>query len=171
MSTTKIHPTRQTGHPSLVLTRVFDAPRSLVFAAWTQPERMMQWWGPKGFTCPVCKIDPRPGGEYLNCMRSPDGREFWSKGVYRRIVEPRRIVCTDTFADKKGNRVSPEHYGMSPDWPQETLIKVTFTEYAGRTRIMLQHSPIKPGRDRDMCRQGWDESLDKLANYLAKEKD
>jgi uncharacterized protein YndB with AHSA1/START domain len=153
---------------ALVITRFFDAPRDLVFKAWTEPERLMRWWGPKGFTSPVCKIDLRPGGVYLNCMRSPEGKDYWSQGVYREIVRPERIVCTDTFADEKGNKVSPQQYGMNPDWPDEMVISVTFTEHSGKTRFTLHHSPMKPGPDRDMCEQGWNESLDKLEDYLAK---
>lgn len=170
MGKTKIHPVEQAKEQTLVITRVFDAPRKLVFGAWTEPERVMRWWGPKGFTTPVCEIDLRPGGVYRSCMRSPEGQEFWGQGVYREIVEPERIVCTDTFADEKGNTVSPEHYGLSPDWPAEALIAVTFTEQAGKTKLSLKHSPLPAGRERDQCRQGWEESLDKLADYLAKER-
>jgi len=169
MSKIKGHPTQQAVDQTLVITRVFDAPRSLVFKAWTEPERVMRWWGPKGFTTPVCEIDLRPGGTYRNCMRSPEGQDFWSQGVYREIVEPERIVCTDTFADESGNPVSPEYYGMSPDWPAEALITVTFAEHAGKTRLTLRHSPLPLGPERDMCEQGWTESLDKLADYLAEE--
>ncbi len=68
----------------------------------------MRWWGPKGFTSPACRIDLRVGGKYLFCTRSPDGRDFWSTGVYREILEPERIVCTDSFADEEGNVVSAE---------------------------------------------------------------
>jgi uncharacterized protein YndB with AHSA1/START domain len=168
MIKTKNSYTRQARKQILAITRVFDAPRSLVFKAWMEPERVMQWWGPKGFTCPVCRIYLRPGGVYFNCMHSPEGHNFWSRGVYREIEEPKRIVCTDTFADEKGNTVSPQQYGMSPDWPAEALITVTFTEHAGRTRLMLHHEPIKPGPECEMCQQGWNESLDKLADYLAK---
>jgi uncharacterized protein YndB with AHSA1/START domain len=163
---TKFKHARRTTDPTLVLTRVFNAPQEMVFKAWTQPEHVMQWWGPKDFTCPVCEIDLRPGGVYFNCMRSPEGRDFWSRGIYREIVQPRRIVCRDSFADEKGNKVSPQQYGMSSEWPEETLITLTFNEHDGKTRIMLHHSPIKPGSERDMCRQGWNESLDKLADYL-----
>jgi uncharacterized protein YndB with AHSA1/START domain len=151
---------------TLFLTRVFDAPRDLVFKSWTQPQRMKQWCGPKGFTCPVCKINVHTGGGYLNCMRSPEGKDYWSKGVYKEIEVPQRLVCTDSFADEHGNIVSPQEYGMSTQWPREALITVIFTEHAGKTRIMLQHSPINPGQERDMCQQGWSESLDKLALYL-----
>ena len=162
-------PTRQAAELTLVITRVFDAPRRLVFQAWTEPERVKRWWGPKDFTTPVCEIDLRPGGVFRTCMRSSEGQEFWSQGVYREIVEPERIVCTDSFADENGNPVSPEHYGMSPDWPAEALITATFTEHAGRTRLTVQHAPLPPGRERDLCEQGWSESLDKLADYLAQE--
>ncbi len=160
---------RQAAEQTLVITRTFDAPRSLVFQAWTEPERVKRWWGPKDFTTPVCEIDLRPGGMFRTCMRSPDGQEFWSQGVYQEIVDPERIVCTDSFADEKGNIVAPEHYGMSPEWPIEALVTVTFTEHVGKTRLVLQHAPLPPGRERDMCRQGWEESFDKLADYLAQE--
>ena len=161
---------RQTSDQVLMITRVFDAPRTLVFKAWTQPESLKHWWAPKDFICPVSRIDLRPGGKYLNCMRSPEGKDYWSQGVYRQIAEPERIVCTDSFADEHGNPVSPESYGMSSDWPSEALIEVTFTEHEGKTEVTVQHSPIKPGSERDMCRQGWNECLDKLADYLAQEQ-
>lgn len=153
---------------ALVISRIFDAPRDLVFKAWTEPERMKNWWGPKDFTLPVCKIDLRPGGACHYCMRGPDGKEYWGKGVFREIVKPERIVCTDSFSDEKGNTVSPREYGMSPDWPEEAIITVTFAKRGGKTGFTLHHAPLKPGKDRDMCEQGWNESLDKLDDYLAK---
>ncbi|HUI73255.1 MAG TPA: SRPBCC domain-containing protein, partial [Spirochaetia bacterium] len=73
---------------NLVITRIFDAPRELVWKAWTDPRFVMQWWGPKGFTSPSCKIDLRVGGRYLFCMRAPDGQEFWSGGEYVEIIAP-----------------------------------------------------------------------------------
>ncbi len=165
----KSKPARQVADLTLTITRVLDAPRSLVFQAWTQPERVKRWWGPKTFTTPVGEIDLRPGGVFRTCMRSPEGQEFWSRGTYREIVEPERIVCTDSFADEQGNVVSPEHYGMSPEWPVEALVTVTLADEAGKTRLTLEHSPLPPGRERDLCRQGWEESFDKLADYLAEE--
>lgn len=170
MATTKINSVQQVVDQVLMITRVFDAPRELVFKTWTEPERLKRWWSPKGFTCTVSKIDLRPGGGYLNCMRSPDGKDYWSCGVYREIVKPERIVCTDSFADENGNLVSPQDYSMSPDWPAEALIEATFVEHDGKTELTLKHSPIKPGGERDMCRQGWNECLDKLAVYLAEVK-
>lgn len=170
MARTKTKSVQQAADQSLTITRVFDAPRQRVWEAWTQPQRLMRWWSPKGWTCPVSKIDLRPGGGYLNCMRSPEGKDYWSKGVYREIDEPQRIVCTDSFADENGNPVSPQEYGMSPDWPAEALIEATFTDHDGKTELTVQHSLIKPGDEREMCRQGWNECLDKLADYLTEEQ-
>ncbi len=166
MTTTKTKPVQSATDRTLTIRRVFDAPREKVFKAWTEPEHMIHWWGPKEFTCPVCKIDFCVGGSYLNCMRSPDGQDYWSQGVYDEIAVPERIVCTDTFADEQGRPVSPQHYGMSDDWPTEAQVAVTFAEHGGKTMLTVEHSPIPPGRERDMCRQGWNESLDKLADYL-----
>ena len=81
----------------LVIIRIFDAPRELVWMAWTEPEHFMRWWGPKDFTAPFCQIDLRVGGKYLNCMRSSNGKDYWSTGVYREIVPMERLVFTDSF--------------------------------------------------------------------------
>ena len=149
----------------LVITRVFDAPRELVWKAWTEPDRLMQWWGPKGFTAPVCEIDLRVGGKYLNCMRSPEGKDYWSTGVYREILAPQRIVCTDSFADEHGNVVPATHYGMRPDFPLEMLVTVTFEEQEGKTTMTLRHVGL-PSEMSELAGAGWNESFDKLAESL-----
>lgn len=152
----------------LTITRIFDAPRELVWKAWTEPERVKSWWGPKGFTSPVVKIDLRVGGEYLNCMRSPEGQDFWSKGVFREIVALKLLVMTDSFADKEGNTVPASYYGMSGNWPLEMLVTVAFEELDGKTKLTLKHSGINDisAADRDNMEQGWSQSLDKLAEIL-----
>src|SRR4030065_1694507 len=103
-------PAAESEEPGLVIERIFDAPRDLVWKAWSEPERFMRWYGPKGFTTPVCKIDFRVGGGWLNCMRSPDGWEMWSTGIYREIVALERIVTTASTDDPEGNGVSASHY-------------------------------------------------------------
>jgi uncharacterized protein YndB with AHSA1/START domain len=152
----------------LVITRVFEAPRELVWKAWTEPEMAKKWWGPQGFTCPFCTIDLRVGGTYLNCMRSPEGQDYWSTGVYREIIPPERLVCTDCFADEQGNVVPAPHYGMSADFPLEMPVTVTFEEEQGKTKFTLRHEGLPPGEDLDNCRIGWSQSFDKLAELLAK---
>lgn len=150
----------------IVITRVFDAPREAVWKAWTDPEELKRWWGPKDFTAPYSRIDFRVGGSYLFCMRSSEGRNYWSTGVYRRIVPLEMIVCTDSFADKDGNLVPASYYGMKGDWPMELMVNLTFEEYNGRTRFTLRHSGFPPGEDSDMAKEGWNQSLDKLEESL-----
>ncbi|MBI2355370.1 MAG: SRPBCC domain-containing protein [Deltaproteobacteria bacterium] len=169
MNALKYKHAEEPGEEMLYITRTFDAPRSLVFKAWTDPERLMRWWGPNGFTLPVCTIDLRPGGVLHYCMRSPDGKEYWGRGVYRQVVEPERIVYTDCFSDEKGNVTSPTQYGLSAEWPMETEVTVTFAEQEGRTLLTLESSTGDvPAEELEMCRQGWNESLDRLAAELGK---
>ncbi|MCR6630012.1 MAG: DUF1579 family protein [Magnetospirillum sp.] len=159
---------RRTGQRTLEIFRLVDAPPEEVFQAWTDPDRMRQWWGPNGFTLPVCNIDLRPGGAWHFCMRSPDGKDYWCKGVYQEIVPPERIVSTDFFSDEAGSVVPPERYGMSPGWPTELEVQVTFAaEEDGKTRLTVRQSV-----DADLARdsgamQGWSESLDRLARHLS----
>jgi uncharacterized protein YndB with AHSA1/START domain len=160
-----IENSRQAG---LVISRILDAPPSLVFRSWTNPKYLVSWWGPKGFTAPLCNIDLRIGGKYHFCMRSPEGKDYYSTGVYREIVNPRRIVCTDSFADEKGNVVPATHYGMGGDFPLEMLVTVTFEEIEGKTKMTLKHDGLPAGTMSEMTKTGWNESFDKLAESLAK---
>ena len=150
----------------ITITRVFDAPRELVWKAWTEPERFMAWWGPKGYTSPVCKIDLRVGGTFLACMRSPEGQDIWSTGTYREIVVLERIVTTDSFADAEGNVVPPTHYGFGEDFPLELLVTVTFEDVQGKTMLTLRHAGLPAGEVSDLTGAGWNESFDKLAELL-----
>ena len=156
----------KTCEDEILISRLFDAPRDLVWRAWTEPAFVMQWWGPKNYTSPSCTIDFRAGGKYLFCMRSPEGKDTWSTGVYREVKRPERLVCTDSFADEKGTVVPATYYGMSGDMPQELLVTVTFEVQAGRTRLTLRHAGLPPGEMRDMTRAGWNESFDKLTGAL-----
>lgn len=149
----------------LTINRTFDAPRELVWRAWTVPEYTMRWWGPKGFTAPLSTIDLRVGGRYLNCMRSPEGQDFWSTGVYREIVAPERLVCSDSFSDEQGNIVPASYYGMGDDIPLELQVTVTFEEIDGKTQMRLRHEGFPPDMV-EMCLEGWNQSFDKLAESL-----
>jgi len=155
----------------LTITRTFDAPRDLVWKAWTVPEHIKRWWGPKDFTEPVIEIDFRVGGKYLFCMHGPKGAEFdkdlWSTGVYREIVPLERIICTDSFADENGNVVPATYYGMNENIPLELLVTVTFQEHNGKTKMTLRHTGIPAGPDSEGANQGWNESFDKMAELLA----
>jgi uncharacterized protein YndB with AHSA1/START domain len=153
----------------VVVRRIFSAPRERVWKAWTEPEELKKWWGPKNFTSPVSRIHLREGGKYLHCMRGPDGKEYWSTGVYREIVPGELLVATDSFSDPKGKVVPASYYGMPGKWPQELLVTVTFREQDGKTRMTLRHQGIPAGKMRSLCEQGWKESFDKLAAGLKEE--
>ncbi len=93
---------------------------------------------------------------------------MWTKGVVREVVEPERIVFTDSFADAEGNPVSPSHYGMSLGHPPETLVTVTFADHKGKTKLTLRHSILESVEKRGGIQQGWTEMFDRLAEELAK---
>jgi uncharacterized protein YndB with AHSA1/START domain len=152
--------------PELVITRTFDAPRELVWKAWTDPERIKRWWGPKAFTAPVAQIDLRVGGKVLSCMRSPEGQDFWSTGVYRELVPNQRIVVSDSFADAEGNVVPASRYGLPGDFPLEMQVVVTFEAREGKTLMTLRHEGLPAGQMSEMTGQGWNESFDKLSESL-----
>lgn len=155
----------------LVITRIFNAPRKLVWKAWTDPKQVMSWWGPKIFTSPSCKIDFRVGGKYLFCMCSDSGPEVWQKGiwstgVYKEIVPMEKIVFTDCFADEHGNVVAATYYGME-EFPLELEVALTFEEVEGnKTKITLRHTGL-PDKIKEECRIGWNESFDKLDGILS----
>ncbi len=146
----------ESGERELVITRIFDAPRSLVFKAWTEPEHLVHWWGPRGFTSTIIANDVRPGGTYRVHMRGPEGDDHWSQGVYREVVEPERLVLAGAWTDADGKPTSPE-----------TLLTVTFEEHQGKTKLTLHQAIFESVAARDSHRGGWNSSLDRLAAYLA----
>jgi uncharacterized protein YndB with AHSA1/START domain len=156
-----------------IISRVFDAPRERVWKAWTEAERLKQWWGPKGFTVSHCTVDLRPGGVMHYCLRSPDGDDMWGRFVYREIVAPERIVWINSFSDKKGGLV---RHPMHTNWPMELLSTLTLAKDEGRTTLTLQWSPLSAtGSERDTfdaghasMQQGWGGTFDQLADYLKK---
>jgi uncharacterized protein YndB with AHSA1/START domain len=141
--------------PTLVITRVFDAPRVLVFNAWLEPELIVKWFGPKGFSSSVISMDARPGGSYRFHMRGPDG-DHWVQGVYREIVEPERIVCTFVWTDGAGSPTRPE-----------TLLILTFEEHGEKTNLTLHQTLFESATARDEHENGWTSSLERLTEYLA----
>jgi uncharacterized protein YndB with AHSA1/START domain len=138
----------------LVITRVFDAPRELGFKAWTEPEHVMHWLGPKGFTALEFEMDPRPGGVWHARMRSPEGTQHSNRGVIQEIVEPERLVFTFAWDDEDGNP------------GREMLITITLAEHQGGTEMTFSQSVFESAEDRDGHREGWSESFDKLVEYL-----
>jgi uncharacterized protein YndB with AHSA1/START domain len=156
-----------------VITRVFDAPRDLVWKAFTEPQRMKEWWGPKGVTITKSEMDLRPGGSYHYAMRTPDGNTMWGKFVYREITPPSRMVFVNSFSDEAGGVT---RHPMAPTWPLEMLSTFSFEEEDGKTRFTVRWSPLNASAEERATfaaghasmQQGWGGTLDKLAAYLAK---
>lgn len=155
----------------LLVSRVFDAPRGLVFAAWSDPDLLAQWWGPKGFTIRVLTLDFRPGGVFHYVTKSPHGQEMWGTFVYREIVPPERIVFVSAFADEAGN---PTRSPFSPTWPLHILNLLTLTEDEGKTTLTLRATPYNATAEeretfvaaRDSLWRGYAGTMDTLATFL-----
>lgn len=139
----------------LVITRVFDAPRELVFRMWTDATHAMQWWGPRDYPASHMEIDARPGGRWRHCLRATEGgRELWQHGVFREVVAPERLVFTFRW-EEDGER------GL------ETLVTVTFASEGPKTRVTFRHAPFQSDAERDGHRDGWTSSFDRLDEALA----
>jgi uncharacterized protein YndB with AHSA1/START domain len=155
-----------------VITRIFNAPREMVFKAWTDPGQMSQWWGPHHFTNPVCQLDVRPGGAWRIIMRGPDGADHPAKGVYREIDPPRRIVMTIDHSDLPDpwhDRVNPKRDKSKPTL--EAVTTVTFDDEGGKTRLTISlrfESPaIRDSLLKLGMNEGWSQSLQRLTTLLS----
>ena len=152
----------------MVVTRIFDAPRELVWKAWTEPKYVMQWWGPKGFTSPACKMDFRVGGKSLLCMRTPDGQEGWNAIEYHEIVLHEKIVSSMYFSDAEGNKIEAEELGMKDEAIAGAFDVTLFEDLGdGRTRLtQIGNEPMESARESGQL-EGWNETLEKLADVVA----
>jgi uncharacterized protein YndB with AHSA1/START domain len=144
---------------TVVITRIFGVPRSRVFDAWTKAEHLVHWWGPKGFTAHSCVSDPRPGGVFQVCMRSPKGQDYWVRGMYREVVAPERLVITCSAYDE--NDIAR----------LEEVINVTFSEHGGKTEVTLNTTAGGPTAEAAAMlggmQKGWAQSVDRLDLHLA----
>jgi uncharacterized protein YndB with AHSA1/START domain len=145
---------------TVTITRIFNVPRELVFKAWTDQKQMAKWWGPHGFTNPICEIDARPNGKMRICMDSPEFPNHWMSGVFTEVVEPQKLVfTTKAFEDEKGNA------------RLEGINTVIFEEYNGKTKLTLTATLTKLAPElqvvADGMETGWNQSLEKLATLLA----
>jgi uncharacterized protein YndB with AHSA1/START domain len=138
----------------LEITRVYKAPRKLVYAAITAREHIARWMAPNGFTMPVCEGDLRVGGKWRCCMVSPEGKEIWLGGVYTEVVPDRKVVCTHAWDDDNGK---PGH---------ETLLTIELDDADGGTKLTLHQAVFDSRESREGHRDGWNECLDKLGVVL-----
>jgi uncharacterized protein YndB with AHSA1/START domain len=147
--------TKSAAERELVITRVFDAPRELVFDAWIDPEHAKHWWGPKHHPAVRIEMDVRPGGRWRHCLRSVEtGNELWHHGVFREVVPPERLVFTFAW-EEEGER------------GQETVVTVTFAEHGGKTLMTFRHAPFASTGERSGHHEGWTSCFERLDEHLA----
>jgi uncharacterized protein YndB with AHSA1/START domain len=167
--------TRQPAADDFVISRTFDAPRDLVWKAWTEAEHLAHWWGPKGCTLRVVKLEFRPGGIFHYAMQFKPGHEMWGRFIYREIAAPERLVFVSSFSDASGGSTRGP---FSQTWPLGVLNNLTLTEQGGKTTLTLRGGPINPTPEElktftdmfDSMRQGYGGTFDQLAAYLAKSR-
>lgn len=145
----------------LVITRLFDAPRDVVYGAWTDPEQFARWFGPHGSTMPDCKMDVRPGGvlHFRHRHHFTEIEDVWVSGVYREVVAPERIAFDFHFSDEEGNRVD------RPGFPKDSQVAVSFVDLDGMTRVTIRHYGLIVDQGEV---QGWIEGLDRLQELLVR---
>ena len=156
-----------------VISREFNAPRDRVWQAWTEPERLQQWFSPKGFGVIAAKLDLRPGGTYHYGMRMADGKEVWGKRLIREVKQPERLVFINTFSDPQGGVT---RHPFAPDWPAKMLSTITFAEQGNGTLLTIEWAPIEASEaeikvfdaGRPGMTQGWSGTFEQLTGYLKK---
>jgi uncharacterized protein YndB with AHSA1/START domain len=161
------------GPDAFVITRTFDAPRDLVFKAWTQKEHLMKWFGPKGMPMKAADLDLRPGGTFHYCLALPDGKDMWGKWTFRDIAPPESIVLISSFSDAAGGITT---HPFAKDWPRETLSATTLVEENGKTVLTVRWVPYTSSTDAERkvfreghasMQQGWGGTMEALTAYLA----
>ena len=139
----------------LVITRVLNAPRKLVFKAWTDPAHLVRWYGPQGFQLTSCEMDLRPGGAFRFSMRSPEGKDHPHSGVYREVAPPEKLAFSFAWEGEDGRR------------GHETLVTLTLAEQGDKTQLTMRQAVFESVESRDSHNGGWSECFDRLADYLA----
>lgn len=153
----------------LVYTRLFEAPVERVWKAWTEAEQVMKWWGPTGFTCPVCRMDFREGGVTLVCMRAPaehGGMNMYNTWTYKRIVPLQRIEYVLHFTDKDGKRVAPGELMLPPGIPLEVPHVLTLKSVDGGTELTLKEEGYTTDEIVEISRMGLGQCMDKMESIL-----
>ena len=151
---------------AVVIERSFDAPIGLIWQMWTDPEHFKAWYGPDGATVPVAKMDVRVGGTRLICMdvHTPNGpMQMWFTGEYLEVIEPERLVYTESMSDEHGAVLSPSQVGMPDGHPTTTEVRVDLESVANGTKMVMTHAGIpsdSPGA------AGWTMAFDKLAAHI-----
>ena len=164
--------TMATDSLKMVITRVFDASPEQVWKAWNTEELVRQWWGPKGFTCPVANMNVKEGARSFVCMRAPKefgGMDMYNTWTYQKIVPMQRLEYTLNFTDKEGNILNPTAIGMPPGIPKDVPHVITFKDLGNnRTEVTVTEQGYTSAQVVELSRSGMEECLDKMAEIFKK---
>lgn len=148
----------------LNVTRTFDTTAERVWSAWTEPDLVMRWWGPAGFTAPLARMDVRKGGASLVCMRTPDGHDLFNTWTYEVVRRPHRLEFVMGFSDADARPVEPAALGLPPDVPDGVRHVVTITPSGdGRTKLSVTEHGYASPETVQLSRLGLEQCLDKMA--------
>jgi uncharacterized protein YndB with AHSA1/START domain len=153
----------------LTIIRMVNAPRELVFKAWSSAEHLMHWYAPQGCTLPYCKVDFKVGGNFHHCIRTPQG-DCWCKGIYKEIVPAEKLVYTLVFSDEKGGTMDESPVGKHPDWPLETTVTILLEEENGKIKITLHQTVSEDLAKETGAYPSWLQMLDRLQELLIKKQ-
>jgi uncharacterized protein YndB with AHSA1/START domain len=154
------------GSGQVLITRVFNAPRKMVFKAWTDPEHLKHWYAPEGCSIEFFNYDLRPGGGFTSLLKNPAHHDCRCKSVFLEIAAPEKLVFTIAFADEQGNFLSSEQVGVDPEWPSETVVTVTFEEADGKTKVTLHQTVSENIAKRTGAYPSWLQMFDRLGGLL-----
>ena len=149
------------------ITRMFDAPRELVFKAWATSQHMERWYAPHGCKVIFPRYEFHQGGVFHSCIHTPEGYDCWCRGEFLEIKAPEKLTYTLSRADAQGNFVTPLEMGMHPDWPEQTIVTVTFEDVEGKTRLTLHQTVNEDLAKQTGAHPSWLQMLDRLAEEVA----
>lgn len=148
------------------IVKIFDAPLTMVWEVWTNPELLMKWYAPNGCTIHFKTIEIETGGKIHSCISNPEFGDCWCIGEYKEIVPKSKIVFTMINADENGNAINPTEIGMSPDWPAQTLVTVTLSEESGKTKLQLHQTVSQEIAIKTGAYPSWLQMLDNIQHLL-----
>lgn len=156
----------ENNNQELLITHLFDAPRELVFSAWTDPEQLKHWYAPDGCTIAFKSIAVKVGGEFHSCIHDPVHGPCWIKGIYQEVVAPERLVFSMILSNEQGDNVNATDAGKSEDWPQALVTTVTFAAIGNQTKVTLHQTVAEEEAKKTGAYQSWFSMFDRLNHIL-----
>lgn len=150
----------------LFITHLFDAPREVVFGAWTDPEQLEHWYAPDGCSIEFKAIEVKQGGHFHSCIHDPVHGECWIKGTYLEVLPGQKLVFTMVMSDEAGNSVSSVEAGKTEDWPEEQITTVTFESFGEQTKVSIHQTVSEEEAKKTGAYQSWIKMLNKLQLLL-----